>query len=70
MLISSKSFGKPSSGAKTLGWEHSKSFLKNVFENLGVACTPLKCFTKRLLANDDAHGGQRRWWFLNDIGDH
>jgi hypothetical protein len=48
LLISSKTFGKPSSGAKTLGWEHSKSFLENVFENLGVAYTPLKCFTKRL----------------------
>jgi hypothetical protein len=33
---------------KILGWEHSKSFLKNVFENLGVAYTPLKRFTKRL----------------------
>jgi hypothetical protein len=30
---------------KTLGWEHSKSFLENVFENLGVASTPLRCFT-------------------------
>jgi hypothetical protein len=33
---------------KILGWEHSESFLKDDFENLGVAYTPLKCFTKRL----------------------
>jgi hypothetical protein len=33
---------------KLLGWEHSKSFLGNDFENLGVAYTPLKIFTKRL----------------------
>jgi hypothetical protein len=49
LLLSSKALGKQSSGAKKiLGWEHSKRFLKNDFENLGVAYTPLKCFTKRL----------------------
>jgi hypothetical protein len=31
---------------KTLGWEHSKKNFKNVFENLGVVSTPLKCFQK------------------------
>jgi hypothetical protein len=34
---------------KTLGWERSKSFLENVFENLGVASAPLiKMFYKWL----------------------
>jgi hypothetical protein len=44
-LISSKTFGNPLVEPKTLGWEHSKGFLENVFENLGVASTPLRCFT-------------------------
>jgi hypothetical protein len=42
---------------KTLGWEHSKRFLENVFKNLGVASTPLKCFQKWLWTNGDDHGG-------------
>jgi hypothetical protein len=29
-------FGKPCSGAKTLGWEHSKRDFEIVFENLGI----------------------------------
>jgi hypothetical protein len=29
-------FGKLCSGAKTLGWEHSKMISKNVFKNLGM----------------------------------
>jgi hypothetical protein len=31
---------------KTLGWEHSKRIFEDVFENLGVVSTPLKCFQK------------------------
>jgi hypothetical protein len=47
---------------KTLGWEHSKSFLENVFQNLGVASTPLKCFTNGfdkmvMLMEDKGVGG-------------
>jgi hypothetical protein len=48
LLISSETLGKPSSGAKNSRMGTLKKFLKNVFENLGVAYTPLKCFTKRL----------------------
>jgi hypothetical protein len=43
-LVSSKALGIPLVEPKTLGWEHSKRFLENVFENLGVVSTPLKCF--------------------------
>jgi hypothetical protein len=42
---------------KTLGWEHSKGFLKMFFENLGVVSTPLKCFKKWFWTNGDDHGG-------------
>jgi hypothetical protein len=56
-LISKKAFGNPLVEPKTLGWEHSKSFLENVFESLGVASTPLKCFQKWLWKNVDDHGG-------------
>jgi hypothetical protein len=47
---------------KTLGWKHSKSFLENVFENLGVASTPLRCFTNGfeqmvILMKDEGVGG-------------
>jgi hypothetical protein len=34
---------------KTLGWEHSKGFLENVFENLGELSTPLKYFSEMVL---------------------
>jgi hypothetical protein len=61
-LISSKTLGNPLVEPKTLGWEHSKSFLKNVFENLGVASTPLRCFTNGfeqmvILMEDEGVGG-------------
>jgi hypothetical protein len=35
-LDRSKALGKPLVEPKTLGWEHSKRILENVFENLGV----------------------------------
>jgi hypothetical protein len=41
-----------------------KRFLENVFENLGVVSTPLKCFQKWLWTNGDDHGGQRSWLFF------
>jgi hypothetical protein len=31
---------------KTLGWENPQESFENVFENLGVICTPLKCFQR------------------------
>jgi hypothetical protein len=43
-MVSIIAFGKLCGGAKTLGWEHSKGTFKNVFKNLGVVITPLKCF--------------------------
>jgi hypothetical protein len=45
-LISNKALGKLLVEPKTLGWEHSKKSFENVFENLGVVYTPLKCFQK------------------------
>jgi hypothetical protein len=42
---------------KTLGWEHSKKFFENVFKNLGVVSTPLKCFQKWFWTNGDDLGG-------------
>jgi hypothetical protein len=48
-LISNKAFGKPLVEPKTLGWEHSKRFLENAFENLGVVSTPLKSYQKWFL---------------------
>jgi hypothetical protein len=57
-LVSSKALGKPLVEPKTLGWEHSKGiFFENVFENLGVVSTPLKCFQKGFWTNGDDHGG-------------
>jgi hypothetical protein len=56
LLISSKAFGKPLVEPKTLGWEHSKDFLKNVIENLGVVPTPLKCFQNWFWTNGDDYG--------------
>jgi hypothetical protein len=61
-LVRSKAFGNPLVEPKTLGWEHSKSFLKMFFENLGVASTPLRCFTNGLeqmvmLMEDKGDGG-------------
>jgi hypothetical protein len=55
---------------KTLGWEHSKSFLENVFENLGVASTPLRCFTNGFEQMVILMKDEWSWWFSNDIGDH
>jgi hypothetical protein len=48
---------------KTLGWEHSKGNFKNVFKNLGVVSTPLKCFQKCFWINGVGHGGRSSWWF-------
>jgi hypothetical protein len=47
LLIISKAVGKLLVEPKTLGWGNTleKDF-KRVFENLGVASTPLKCFLK------------------------
>jgi hypothetical protein len=45
-LISSKAFGKLLVEPKTLGLGTLKESFKNVFENLGVVSTPLKCFQK------------------------
>jgi hypothetical protein len=34
-----------------------KRFLENVFENLGVVSTPLKCFQKWFWTNGGDYGG-------------
>jgi hypothetical protein len=47
-LVSSKAFGNPLVEPKNSRMGTLKNFLENVFENLGVASTPLKCFTNGL----------------------
>jgi hypothetical protein len=47
---------------KILGWEYSKKIFENVFENLGVVSTPLKCFQKWFWTNGVGHGGKTSWW--------
>jgi hypothetical protein len=39
-------FEKPCSGAKTLGWEHSRMILKDAFENLGMGNYSIDGFEK------------------------
>jgi hypothetical protein len=56
-LDSSKALGKPLVEPKTLGWEHSKRNLENVFKNLGVVCNPLNCFQKWFWTHGDDYGG-------------
>jgi hypothetical protein len=43
-MVSIKVLGKFVVEPKTLGWESSRESFENVFENLGVVSTPLKCF--------------------------
>jgi hypothetical protein len=51
-MISIIAFGKPCSGAKTLGWEHSNGTLKNDFENLGIVLYSTEVFSgKDVLEN-------------------
>jgi hypothetical protein len=35
-MVNIMTFGKPYSGVKTLGWEHSIWEFENVFKNLGI----------------------------------
>jgi hypothetical protein len=69
-MVSIVVFGNPCNGAKTLGWDHSKKNFGNVFENLGVVSTPLKCFQKWFWTNGVGHGGKWSGGFIKDIGDH
>jgi hypothetical protein len=63
-LISNKALGKLLVEPKTLGWEHSKKRFENVFKNLGVASTPLKCFSKKwFLDNWSWTWKKKEWWF-------
>jgi hypothetical protein len=43
-MVNILTFGKPCSGAKTLGWEHSIRYFENVFKNLEIVLIPMKCF--------------------------
>jgi hypothetical protein len=58
-LISNKALGKLLVEPITLGWKHSKKSFENVFENLGVVLTPLKCFQKWFWTKGVGHGGRR-----------
>jgi hypothetical protein len=64
-MVSIKVFGKLVVEPKTLGWGHSpeKKNFENVFENLGVVLTPLKCSQKGVLTSEVGHGGRGSWWF-------
>jgi hypothetical protein len=42
---------------KTLGWENSMKVLKNVFKNLEVVSTSMKCFQKC---------SKQRWWIMEE----
>jgi hypothetical protein len=55
---------------KTLGWEHSKKNFDNVFKNLEVVSTSLKCFQKGFGTNGVVKWRKRRWWFHKKNGDH
>jgi hypothetical protein len=64
-MLSIKAFGKLLVEPKTLGWEHSKKNFENVFENIGVVSTPLKCFHIWFWKNGVGNGGKKwSWWFL------
>jgi hypothetical protein len=63
LLISNKALGKLLVDPKTLGWEHSKESFENVFENLGVLSTLLKCFQKWFWTIGVGHGGKRSGGF-------
>jgi hypothetical protein len=58
-MVSIKTFRKPCSGAKTLGWEHSNGTLKNDFENLGIVLYSTEVFSGKYILEN---GGKRRWW--------
>jgi hypothetical protein len=45
-MVSIKVFGKLVVEPKTLGWKTLRKNFENVFKNLGVVLTPLKCFQK------------------------
>jgi hypothetical protein len=46
VMVSIIAFGKLCSGAKTLGWEHSKWDFENVFKNLGIRNYSIDGFQK------------------------
>jgi hypothetical protein len=45
-MVSVIAFAKLCSGAKTLGWEHSKWDFENVFKNLGIRNYSIDGFQK------------------------
>jgi hypothetical protein len=49
MMVSIMTFGKPCSGAKTLGWEHSQRILKNAFEKPWGNIYSTEMFSKMVL---------------------
>jgi hypothetical protein len=48
VIVSIIAFGKPCSGAKTLGWEHSIGTLINDFENLGIVLYSTEMFSEKI----------------------
>jgi hypothetical protein len=65
-LTSNKALGGLLVEPKTLGWEHSKKSFENVFENLGVVLTPLKCFKKWFWTKRSWAWRKNVWWFSKE----
>jgi hypothetical protein len=45
-MVSIKTLGKPCSGAKTLGWEHSIGYLKMFSKTFEKCPIPMRCLWK------------------------
>jgi hypothetical protein len=59
---------KPCSGAKTLGWEHSKiGDWENVFENLGVVLYSTEMFSEKRFGQMKLEWITRSWWFYEKV---
>jgi hypothetical protein len=56
-MVSIIAFGKPCSGAKTLGREHSIGTLINDFENLGIVLYSTEMFSGKICSGKWRKGG-------------
>jgi hypothetical protein len=63
-MVSIKTFGKPCSGAKTLGWEYSIGYLENIFENLGIEPYSNEMFSEMRFWINEVGWKTRSWWIL------
>jgi hypothetical protein len=56
-MVSIIAFGKPCSGPKTLGWEHSIGTFIIDFENLGIVLYSTKMFSGKICSGKWRKGG-------------